>query len=73
MCIVRDTDCITSCCGESQGFRSIGVVGYIVEWHSTNENKLPSSVVEPIMDMAAREEISKILRKKYRVEQIEFM
>ena len=25
------------------------------------------------MDMAAREEISKILRKKYRIEQIEFV
>jgi hypothetical protein len=73
LCIIRDTDCITSCCGESQGFRSIGVVGYVVEWHSRNENNLPSSVVESVTDMAAREEISKVLRRKYRIEQIEFM
>jgi hypothetical protein len=73
LCIIRDTDCITSCCGQSHGFRSIGVIGYIVEWHANEENGRPSSVMEPIMDESTKEEIAKTLRKKYRVEQVEFM
>ena len=73
LCIVRDTDCITSCCGQSEGFRSLGVIGYIVEWHGNNKDGHPASLIEPITDESVREELTKTLRAKYRIEQIEFM
>lgn len=73
LCIVRDTDCITSCCGASEGFRSIGVVGYIVEWRSRTNDGLPVSIVEPIADEAEREELARALRRTYRIPQVEFL
>ncbi|RJP74584.1 MAG: hypothetical protein C4532_01850 [Candidatus Abyssobacteria bacterium SURF_17] len=72
-CIVRDTDCITSCCGMSQGFRSVGVPGYVVEWRTRMEEGLPVSVVEPIIDGTERAEIARLLQERYRVSQVEFL
>lgn len=73
LCIVRDTDCIDSCCGHSEGFRSVGVVGYVVAWRDRTENGQPVSSVEPIEDETERMEISGILRRTYHIEQIEFL
>lgn len=73
LCIVRDTDCITSCCGQSEGFRSIGVLGYIREWHGTAEDGMPVSLVEPMTDEAQRKKIERTLQLKYRTAQIEFL
>jgi hypothetical protein len=73
LCIVRDTDCITSCCGASQGFRSVGVLGYIAEWHVETRNELPVSNVEPIADDEERKELTRVLQHKYRVAQVEFL
>jgi hypothetical protein len=73
LCIVRDTDCITSCCGQSEGFRSIGVLGYIVEWHSEIEDGYPVSRVESITDEAHRIQLIQLLQQKYRTAQIEFL
>ncbi|GAB4343614.1 MAG: hypothetical protein Kow0099_22200 [Candidatus Abyssubacteria bacterium] len=71
--IVRDTDCITSCCGQSQGFRSIGVVGYIIEWRCTEREGMSVSIVEPVVDQVDREQILRQLRDRYKVTQVEFL
>jgi hypothetical protein len=73
LCIIRDTDCITSCCGESAGFRSIGVLGYIVEWHARIKNGMPVSIVEPIADEEEKQQLARTLQKKYRITQVEFL
>jgi hypothetical protein len=71
--LVRDTDCITSCCGQSQGFRSIGVVGHVIEWHAGRRDGVPVSIVEPIVDEADRERITRLLQQLYKVTQVEFL
>jgi hypothetical protein len=73
LCIIRDTECITSCCGESPGLRSIGVLGYIISWHARISDGRPISLVEPIVDEAQRTELSRLLRGKYRIAQVEFL
>ena len=73
LCVVRDTDCITSCCGQTEGFRSLGVLGYIVEWRTRIAGRLPVSMVEPITDMSEKEELTRALRQKYRIDQVEFL
>ena len=73
LCIVRDTDCIASCCGASQGFRSIGVLGYIAEWRSETRNGLPVSRLEPLTDNEERKELTRALQQKYRTGQVEFL
>ena len=73
LCIVRDTDCITSCCGASQGFRSVGVLGYIAEWQAETRNEFPVSRVEPIAGEEERKELTRALQQKYRIAQVEFL
>jgi len=73
LCIVRDTDCITSCCGMSEGFRSIGVLGYIAQWQNENRDERPVSMVEPITDHEEREELTRLLQQKHRIAQVEFL
>ncbi len=73
LCIVRDTDCITSCCGQSEGFRSIGVLGYIRTWQGTVEDGVPVSLVEPITDEEQRTRLISMIQKKYPSVQIEFL
>ena len=73
LCIIRETDCITSCCGESAGFRSVGVLGYIAEWHVKTKNDMPVSIVEPIVEEEEERQLAGALQKKYRITQVEFL
>jgi hypothetical protein len=72
LCIIRDTDCITSCCGESAGLRSVAVPGYIVDWHSSSCDGRPVSTLEAVADETERKEVSRLVRQTYHVAQVEF-
>ncbi|RJP26347.1 MAG: hypothetical protein C4520_00740 [Candidatus Abyssobacteria bacterium SURF_5] len=73
LCIVRDTERITSCCGESAGLRSIGVMGYITCWHAGIIEQHHFSILEPISDKGEQMELSRLLRAKYGIAQVEFL
>lgn len=73
LCIIRDTDCIASCCGESPGLRSIGVLGYIIGWHAGTSGGRPVTELDPLGDEDERAELSRLLRRTYRITQIEFL
>lgn len=62
----------SSCCGSGSCGYAI-VPGYIITWQKkTNEAGLPVSEVEPILDKATKENISRIVREAEVVSQIEF-
>jgi len=72
LCIIRDTDCITSCCGESAGIRSVLIAGYIIDWHSSYRDGRPVSTLEAVTDETERQEVARLARQKYQVAQVEF-
>jgi len=61
------------CCGRP-GNRTYALVpGYIVNWQNTkNEDGLPVSEVEPILDEAARSNIRRTIETKEAVSPVEF-
>jgi len=72
LCIVGQGMIESSCCGMG-GCRYAVVPGYLVNWkNKINEAGLPVSEVEPISDEKARQDISKIIKAKEIVSQIDF-
>ncbi len=61
-----------SCCGTAD-YASALVPGYIVKWQAEkNQDGLPVSEVEPVIDKQARAGIRKIIRETEHVTQTEF-
>lgn len=59
-----------TCCDQilTSQLATVRVVGYIIRWkYRTNEKGEAISEIEPIRDNEARQEITKILRKKHMV------
>ena len=61
----------SSCCGTGN-WTYTTVPGYILNWHSSAENGLPVSEVEPITSKAEQEEIRKVLEDRESAELITF-
>jgi hypothetical protein len=62
----------TSCCGISN-FNSALVPGYIIKWHAEKDKDGNAvSLVEPIIDEAARDAIRKIIGETEHISRIEF-
>jgi len=61
------------CCGMPGAWEYVIVPGYIVNWQKMrNEEGLPVSEVEPILDETIREEIRKTIRSREGISQVEF-
>lgn len=73
LCVIGKAVIESWCCG-TPGSRIYGIVpGYIVSWQNTkNEDGLPVSEVEPILDEAARHNIRQIVQTKEAVSPLEF-
>ena len=62
----------SSCCGAAN-FVYILVPGYIISWQNDrNENGLPISEVEPIMDKTSQDDIRKIIQEAENIDHVEF-
>jgi hypothetical protein len=62
----------SSCCGASD-FVSAQVPGYIAGWRTeTNNNGLPVSEIEPIIDIHVQDNIRRIIRENEHLTQVEF-
>lgn len=63
----------SSCCSVG-GMGYVVVPGYLVKWkQKTNQNGLAISIVEPIRDPAAREDIAGQIRKVEKIDQVNFL
>ena len=62
----------SACCG-TFGCRYALVPGYIIQWkHKVNDNGIPVSEVEPIMDSHVKNEIVNHIKGKEGVTQVQF-
>ncbi|MCD6561573.1 MAG: hypothetical protein J7L16_07445 [Deltaproteobacteria bacterium] len=71
LCIIGMGKIETSCCGMG-GCRYALVPGYIRNWKKRNESGRQISEVEPVVDENSKKEITKILKRKELVTQINF-
>lgn len=72
LCVTGVSAIENACCG-SGGCAYAIVPGYVVSWQSgKNEAGLPVSVVEPVKDGAARQDIAARLRETESVGSIDF-
>ncbi len=69
--VVGEAMLSASCCGVGN-WVYVSVPGYIVRWHSANEDGVPVSEVEPISDPEAREELVKIIEQRESTDRIQF-
>jgi hypothetical protein len=62
----------SSCCGYG-GSRYVIIPSFIVNWKSgTNENGIPTSVIETIEDEETKKELVKLIKEKEGVSQVQF-
>lgn len=62
----------SSCCG-TRGCRFINVHGYVVDWKGRiSESGIPMSIVDPIEDKTAQDEIRMLLDRRFPHSQILF-
>ena len=72
LCVTGVSVVESSCCG-SGGCSYAIVPGYVLSWKSgKNDAGLPVTVVEPITDKTARQEIAAILKEKKALGNVEF-
>lgn len=69
---VGNTSAMGGCCaGWYPPHMYIMVVGYLRKWQCrTNENGLPVSEIEPIRDPIIREDLIRILRERYKIDEV---
>jgi hypothetical protein len=61
-----------ACCGTAD-YNSVLVPGYIINWQGgTNKEGIPLTEIEPITDKSTQRKISKIIREKENITQMEF-
>ena len=68
--VVGEATLASSCCGVGN-WVYVAVPGYILKWHSSNDDGAPVSEVEPV-GAAEREEIRKIIELKEATDRIDF-
>ena len=72
LCIRNQTVIESSCCGIAD-FCSTTVPGFIIDWHSGNDNAgHPVTEVEPVTDEAVKDRIREHLRTSDCITEIEF-
>ncbi len=69
--VVGEAILASSCCGVGN-WVYVAVPGYILKWHSSNDDGVAVSDVEPVGDAAEREDIRKIIERAESTDRIQF-